>query len=124
MNINIGSNLPSTSKNEVDVTCRKALTTSWAQIGVCGSLPLPYLVIYSLSPGDDRLGTEDIQLETCNYLAAVSNIVSQQFLVSTNLKHHRHSSSVLKCDNPRVLTHFTLNGHIPVMSGHVLLFIR
>ena len=55
--------------------------------------PPPYLVIYSLSPGDDRLGTEDIQLETCNYLAAVSNIVSQQFLVSTNLKHHRHSSS-------------------------------
>ena len=44
--------------------------------------PPPYLVIYSLSPGDDRLGTEDIQLETCNYLAAVSNIVSQQFLVS------------------------------------------
>ena len=43
---------------------------------------------------DDRLGTEDIQLETCNYLAAVSNIVSQQFLVSTNLKHHRHSLNV------------------------------
>lgn len=24
----------------------------------------------------------------------------------------------------RVLTHFTLNGHIPVMSGHVLSFVR
>ena len=53
----------------------------------------PYLVIYRLSL--DRLGTQGDMAGTP---ISRHRTLSQQFLVWTNLKHHRHSLTTLKWD--------------------------